>query len=212
MAILEFPPIDSADENGLIGVGGDLETESLLLAYSQGIFPWPISKEYPIAWFSPDPRGILFYNNLHLSKSFKKFLNNHHYEIKFNHNFESVILNCSRIKRAHENSTWITDEIINAYIDFHRKGFAYSVEVYAKDKMVGGLYGVNINNYFCGESMFHAEDNTSKLALYTLMSFLNQKNIGWLDTQMVTPVVKNMGGIYIDRKDFIVLLTNALKA
>lgn len=211
MAILEFPPIESADENGLVGIGGDLEPESLLLAYSNGIFPWPISKEYPLAWFSPNPRGILAYEDLHLSKSLKRFLNNHQYIVKFNTNFEAVIMNCAKVKRAHEKSTWITDDIINAYIDFHRLGYAYSVEIYNKDKLVGGLYGVKLNNYVCGESMFHLEDNTSKLAVVSLMNTLHQSKINWLDTQMITPVVEQLGGKYIDRSEFSAKLKKALK-
>ncbi len=145
MAILEFPPIDSADENGLIGIGGDLEPESLLLAYSNGIFPWPISKEYPLAWFSPDPRGILFYNQLHISKSMRRFINKHKYQIKYNTNFEAVIRQCSSVQRVHENSTWITEDIISAYIDFHKLGYAYSVEIYNLDRLVCGLFGVKLN-------------------------------------------------------------------
>jgi leucyl/phenylalanyl-tRNA--protein transferase len=210
MAIIKFPPLETADENGLIGIGGDLSPESLLLAYQNGIFPWPISKEYPLAWFSPDPRGILYYENLHLSQSFIKFLKKQTYNIKYNSNFEAVILNCARISRKHENSTWITDEIINAYIDFHKLGFAYSVEVYDKDRLIAGLYGVKINQYVCGESMFHIETNTSKLALYTLISDLYKNNISWLDTQMVSPVVSNMGGSYIPRTAFISLLNKSI--
>jgi len=210
MAILEFPPIDSADENGLIGIGGDLEPESLLLAYTNGIFPWPISKEYPLAWFSPDPRGILFYKNLHIAKSMRRFINKHKYQVKYNTNFEAVIRQCSGVQRTHEKSTWITEDIISAYIDFHKLGYAYSVEVYDQDRLVGGLYGVKINQYACGESMFHLEDNTSKLALIDLMQRLERFNIHWLDTQMITPVVEQLGGIYIPRNDFLKLLNKSL--
>ncbi len=210
MAIIQFPPLESADENGLLGIGGDLSPESLLLSYTNGIFPWPISKEYPLAWFSPDPRGILHYDNLHLSQSFIKFLKKQKYTIKYNSNFEAVILNCARVNRKHEKSTWITDEIINAYIDFHKLGFAYSIEVYDQNRLVAGLYGVKINHYVCGESMFHIEANTSKLALYTLMTDLYKQNITWLDTQMVSSVVLNMGGTYIPRDAFISLLKKSL--
>lgn len=210
MAILDFPPVESADENGLVGVGGDLEPESLILAYSRGIFPWPISKDYPLAWFSPDPRGVLFFDNLHISKSMRRFLNKDKYQVKFNTNFEQVIRHCSKVQRAHENSTWITEDIINAYIDFHRLGYAYSVEVYDQDRLVGGLYGVKINQYVCGESMFHLEDNTSKLALISLMFNLEKNNIHWLDTQMITPVVKQLGGIYMPRNQFINLLKKSV--
>jgi leucyl/phenylalanyl-tRNA--protein transferase len=210
MAILEFPPIDSADENGLVGIGGDLELESLLLAYSLGIFPWPISKEYPLAWFSPDPRGIIFHKNLHISKSMRRFMNKHKYQIKYNTNFESVIRQCATVMRVHEKSTWITEDIISAYIDFHKQGYAYSVEIYDIDRLVGGLYGVKLNQYICGESMFHLEDNTSKLAVIDLMQRLNRSNIHWLDTQMITPVVEQLGGIYIPRTEFLSLLKTSI--
>lgn len=212
MAISEFPPVDSADEHGLVALGGDLELDSLLLAYSQGIFPWPISEEYPLAWFSPDPRGILAFDKLHLSKSFRKFLKHNPYEIKFNTNFEAVIMNCARVLRADQSSTWITDEIINAYIELHKNGFAYSVETYLEDRLVGGVYGVCINRFYSGESMFHLEDNASKVALVSLMYMLKQRDIGWIDTQMVTPVVKALGGLEIERDMFLKMLEISIKA
>ena len=210
MAIVDFPPVENADVHGLLALGGDLEIDSLLLAYSKGIFPWPISEEYPLAWFSPDPRGILFYDKLHLSKSFRKFLRHNPYEIKFNTNFESVILNCARVKRQQQESTWITDDILTAYIELFKAGFAYSVESYLDDRLVGGVYGVCINNFFSGESMFHIEDNASKVALVSLMYTLKQRDIGWLDTQMVTPVVKALGGLEIDREIYLKMLEKSL--
>ena len=212
MAIVEFPPIDSADEHGLLAIGGDLEIESLLLAYSKGIFPWPISDEYPLAWFSPDPRGILFFDKLHLGKSFKKFLKNNPYEIKFNHNFEAVIMNCANVKRNDQTSTWITKEIIDAYIKLQKRGFAYSIETYLEDRLVGGVYGVCINRFYSGESMFHLEDNASKVALVSLLYLLKQRDIGWLDTQMVTPVVESLGGLEIPRETFVKMLAVSLEA
>ena len=211
MAISEFPPVDSADEHGLVALGGDLELDSLLLAYSQGIFPWPISIEYPLAWFSPDPRGILAFDKLHLSKSFRKFLKNNPYEVRFNTNFEAVIMNCARVVRTDQSSTWITEEIINAYIDLHQNGFAYSVETYLNDRLVGGVYGVCINRFYSGESMFHLEDNASKVALVSLMYMLKQRDIGWIDTQMVTPVVKTLGGLEIEREIFLKMLDVSIK-
>ena len=210
MAIVDFPPVEKADEHGLLALGGDLEIESLLLAYTKGIFPWPISEEYPLAWFSPNPRGILFYDKLHLSKSLRKFLKHNPYEIKFNTNFESVILNCARVKRDQQESTWITDDIVNAYIELYRAGFAYSVETYQDDRLVGGLYGVCINNFFSGESMFHTEDNASKVALVSLMYTLHQREIGWIDTQMVTPVVKALGGVEVEREIYLKMLSKSL--
>ena len=211
MAIIAFPPVDESDEHGLVAVGGDLEIDSLLLAYSQGIFPWPISDEYPLAWFSPDPRGILAFDKLHLGKSFKKFLKNNPYEVKFNTNFEAVIMNCARVKRPDQGSTWINQEIIDAYIKMHQQGFAYSIETYLEDRLVGGVYGVCINRFYSGESMFHLEDNASKVALVSLLYLLKQRDIGWIDTQMVTPVVESLGGIEIPRETFLKMLDVSLK-
>lgn len=211
MAIIAFPPVDESDEHGLVAVGGDLEIDSLLLAYSQGIFPWPISDEYPLAWFSPDPRGILAFEKLHLGKSFRKFLKNNPYEVKFNTNFEAVIMNCARVKRPEQASTWINQEIIDAYIKMYQQGFAYSIETYLEDRLVGGVYGVCINRFYSGESMFHLEDNASKVALVSLLYLLKQRDIGWIDTQMVTPVVGNLGGIEIPRETFLKMLDVSLR-
>jgi leucyl/phenylalanyl-tRNA--protein transferase len=211
MAITAFPPVNESDEHGLLALGGDLEIESLLLAYSQGIFPWPISDEYPLAWFSPDPRGILAFDKLHLGKSFRKFLKKSPYEVKFNTNFEAVIMNCARVKRAGQDATWINQEIIDAYIKMHQSGYAYSIETYLEDRLVGGVYGVCINRFYSGESMFHLEENASKVALVSLMYLLKQRDIGWIDTQMVTPVVEGLGGIEIPREIFLKMLDVSLR-
>ncbi len=213
MAIIDFPPLDTADEHGLLALGGDLEIESLVLAYSRGIFPWPISQEYPLAWFSPDPRGILPFGNLHLSKSLKKFLKKNPYEIKFNTNFEAVIYNCAKVKRSQDQGTWITNEIIEAYLKLHHEGLAYSCETYYEGKLVGGVYGVYgvcINRFYSGESMFHLAPNASKVALVSLLYKLHQQGIEWLDTQMVTPVVESLGGVAIPREKYIKMLEIAL--
>ena len=211
MAIADFPPVDTADEHGLLALGGDLEVESLLLAYSRGIFPWPISEEYPLAWFSPNPRGILAFEKLHISKSLKKFLKSNPYEVKFNTDFESVIMNCAMVARSDNQGTWITQEIINSYIKLHKEGYAYSVETYLDGNLVGGVYGVCINRFYSGESMFHKADNASKVALIALLYSLNKQNIGWLDTQMVTPVVESLGGVEIPRDTYLKMLEVAIK-
>jgi leucyl/phenylalanyl-tRNA---protein transferase len=212
MAVFEFPPVDTADEHGLLALGGDLEIQSLLLAYSHGIFPWPISEEYPLAWFSPDPRGILLQSNLKIPQSFKKFLKINPFEITFNKDFEKVIYGCAELtNRKDLAETWITDEIINAYIQLHKAGFAYSVEAWNEDKLlVGGLYGVNLGSFVSGESMFYRESNASKVILYTLMQHLKENNVDWLDTQMVTGVVKNFGGTEISRAQYIDILEKSL--
>ncbi len=215
MAIIAFPKVEEADEHGLLAVGGDLEVSSLLLAYQQGIFPWPISEQLPLCWFSPDPRGILTFKDLTINRTLQKFLKNRSskYSVTFNTQFETVIRNCAEIKRANQNSTWITEDIIEAYIDLFYYGHAYSVEVtnLETQALVGGVYGVAINGFFSGESMFSKEDNVSKLALIALLTKLNDFNIGWLDTQMITPVVQSLGGKLISRNKFMSKLSVSLE-
>lgn len=207
MAIIAFPPLEQADENGLLAFGGDLEVSSLRLAYSQGIFPWPIGKRYPLAWFSPDPRGILEQKSLHLSRSLKKILKKFPWRVTFNQQFSEVILNCAetpnRTALDGQHGTWITPQIIDAYINFFQAGYAFSVEVWLQEELVGGLYGVRIGKAVCGESMFHNHDNASKVALVALMHHLKNHDIEFLDTQMVTSVVASMGGREIPRDQFI---------
>ncbi len=213
MAIIDFPPVESADEHGLLAVGGDLEVSSLKMAYERGIFPWPISLDIPLAWFSPDPRGVLFHRDIYINRSLKKWLNKKEYYVTFNKDFPQVIIECSKVcNRPGQDTTWITDRIIDSYIDFHYSGHAYSVEVYdKKDKLKGGLYGVRIGKFFSGESMFHKESNTSKLALLSLMKVLKDNQVTYLDTQMVTPVVENLGGREIPRDDFLALLKSSIQ-
>jgi leucyl/phenylalanyl-tRNA---protein transferase len=213
MAIFEFPPIDTADEHGLLALGGDLELQSLLLAYSKGIFPWPISEDYPLAWFSPDPRGVLLLKDLKIPQSFKKIIKKSPFKITFNLDFEGVIRGCAElINRKDLSGTWVTDDIIEAYIAFHKQGFAYSAEAWnSENELVGGLYGVNLGSFVSGESMFYRESNASKYILYTLMKHLEENNITWLDTQMVTGVVENFGGTEIPRSQFLTLLNTNLK-
>lgn len=212
MAIIAFPNIEDADENGLLAVGGDLEVSSLLLAYSEGIFPWPLSEDLPLAWFSPDPRGVMFFNDFHVPKSLIKSIKRKNYTFKFNTRFRDVIENCShQTNRKDSQGTWITEEIKSAYYELHLNGFSYSVETYREDELVGGLYGVHFAGMVSGESMFYRETDASKAALYFLVSHLKNKGFKWLDTQMVTPVVENMGGRNIERKEFMKILKESLK-
>ncbi|MEC7181582.1 MAG: leucyl/phenylalanyl-tRNA--protein transferase [Bdellovibrionota bacterium] len=208
MAILSFPPVHKANEEGLLAVGGDLEVPSLLLAYSEGIFPWPISSHYPLAWFSPDPRGVLKFEDLHISRSLKKLIKQNKYDVTYNTQFEDVIQNCSQINnRKGQTGTWITNEIMMAYTDLFYAGQAYSVEVKNKNgELKGGLYGVHINKFVSGESMFFKDPNTSKIALVELMLHLNKNNISFLDTQMLTPVIENLGGKAVPRTTFMEML------
>ncbi len=205
-----FPPLESASPEGLLAIGGNLDEQTLLTAYKQGIFPWPISEDSPLTWFSPNPRGLLQIKNLHLSKSFEKFLKKTDFKIKFNSQPEKVIRYCAEVTRKHEEGTWITDEIINAYLNFFQAGHVYTVEVFEGNTLIGGLYGVTINNYLSGESMFHLKPNASKMALYYLLLIAKINKIPWVDTQMVTPIIESFGGQHLPRKDFINLLNQQL--
>lgn len=203
-----FPDVESANEDGLVAVGGELDIDTILTAYRKGIFPWPLSSwplnaNLPHTWFSPDPRGILDFKDLHVSRSFIKFLKKTPYHVTFNQAFELVIHQCAVTVRRDQPGTWITPDIIEAYTNLFHEGHAYSVEVWDGELLVGGLYGVIMGNFISGESMFTTEDNASKQGLYALMVHLEDKGIHFLDTQMVTNVVKQFGGRYITRREFI---------
>lgn len=206
-----FPPVDSASEEGLLAIGGDLNPESLLTAYSQGIFPWPISKDSPMTWFSPDPRGVLYIDNFHQSKSFVKFLKKSTFEVLVNQNFEEVITACASTIRPHEVGTWIDERIIKGYCELFKSGHAYSIGIYDQSELVGGIYGVIIGHFVSGESMFHTKSNASKMAISALISVLKKNGIPFLDTQMVTPIIENLGGCNISRDHYISELQSLIK-
>lgn len=213
MAITNFPPLELADEHGLLAIGGDLEVDSLILAYKKGIFPWPINKDFPLAWFTPDPRGILFTDELKLSRTVQKTMRHCPYTITYNQAFRDVILACQKIHAQRQKTdTWITKEIVEAYHRLHQAGYAYSVEVWnSAQQLVGGLYGVVMGSYVSGESMFYLAPNASKVALITLVKELGENQVPWIDTQMVTPVVGTLGGREVSRKQFTALLRESLK-
>ncbi|MCT4641408.1 MAG: leucyl/phenylalanyl-tRNA--protein transferase [Bacteriovoracaceae bacterium] len=202
-----FPDPSLADENGLLAIGADLSIETLIDAYTHGVFPWPVDKEYPLTWFSLDPRGVLFCDNLHISRSMRRFINKDQYQIKFNTDFESIITKCAYIDRKDQEDTWISEDIINAYIRMFNHKFAYCIGIYnEEDALIAGLYGVCIGELISAESMFHTESNTSKLAVIALVEKLRSKNIPFVDTQMVTPITKDMGAIQIKRQEFLLSL------
>ncbi len=203
-----FPSVETADGDGLVAVGGDLEADTLLEAYRRGIFPWPISPHpstagVPHTWFSPDPRGLLDFPNLHAPRSFLKFLRHTPFRVTFNQAFREVISQCARTPRRDRAGTWITPAIMSAYVNFFESGHAYSVDVWEEDRLVAGLYGVVIGNFLSGESMFTHRDNASKQGLYALVHHLQERGITWLDTQMVTEVVRQFGGDYVPRRQFL---------
>lgn len=210
MTILEFPPLEDADENGILAVGGDLEVESLLLAYKSGIFPWPIQNL--IVWFSPPKRTVLFMDEVHISKSLQKELKRGKFSFAIDRAFEEVIMACAEFKeRQGQRGTWINSDIVQAYSTFHKAGYAHSIECYEGENLVGGLYGVSIGHMFAGESMFHRKSNTSKLSLCYLLDYLRPKGVKWIDCQVMTPLLRSFGAREIERDEFLKLLDSAVK-
>ncbi|WP_040280472.1 leucyl/phenylalanyl-tRNA--protein transferase [Psychroserpens damuponensis] len=195
-----FPDVSLASKEGILAIGGDLSSKRLLLAYKSGIFPW-FDDEEPLIWWSPDPRFVLFPEQLKVSKSMKQVLRNSDFEITVNKDFEAVIKHCSTIKRNGQKGTWITENMTNAYIQLHELGYATSVEVWLNDKLVGGLYGVDVNNgVFCGESMFSLVSNASKVAFIT---FIQNTNYKLIDCQVYTNHLESLGARDISRDEFL---------
>ncbi len=199
---LYFPPVATANQFGMVAIGGDLAVNRLILAYKSGIFPW-YSDDEPIIWYSLNPRMVLFLKEFKMPKSLKSLLKKEIYTVTFNQNFEEVINQCKNITRPDQPNTWITDAMKNAYIEFHKAGYAKSVEVWKGDELVGGLYGVDLGNIFCGESMFSKESNASKIGLVYLVQKLKSENYQFIDCQMYTDYLASFGAREIPRNEFI---------
>ncbi len=211
--IREFPPVETADENGLLAYGGDLEVASLELAYRSGIFPWPSSEFEPVLWFAPPERGVLDFASVHVPRRLDRDLKKTRFRFAVNRAFESVIAACANSRNRHGDATWITGEMISSYIDFHKAGFAQSFETYNEaGELVGGMYGVLIGRYFAGESMFYLETNASKFALLNAVDYLSRRGLTWMDIQMVTPLLRSFGAVEIPRPEFMARLRQALSA
>lgn len=206
---LAFPSIHEADKDGLLAIGGDLSEGRLLLAYHSGIFPW-FNEGEPILWWSPDPRFVLFPDKLKVSKSMKKLLRDEAFRVTFNQNFEEVISNCAVIKRDGQADTWITEGMKAAYINLYKKGYAQSVEVWQNDKIVGGLYGINLGTIFCGESMFSKVSNASKYGFIKLVESLKSRNYKLIDCQVHTLHLESLGAESIPREEFVKYLPSIL--
>lgn len=212
MPISLFPDPKNPDHispEGIIAVGGDLHPDSLIAAYGQGIFPWPIlvgRKELPLTWFCPEERAILRFDRLHLPRSLKsaqKSAQKRGLRFTLDQDFAAVIRECARAKRPGQRGTWITTPMENAYFEFHRLGFAHSAEVWEGDYLIGGIYGVAVNGTFAGESMFHRQPNASKLALLFLVEHLRAKGLDWIDIQVMTPHLEALGAEVISRDEFL---------
>lgn len=205
--VLFFPPVSEANYEGVLAIGGDLSTERLKLAYRSGIFPW-FNEGEPIVWWSPNPRMVLFLDELIVSKSMRNILNRNNFKVTFNQNFRDVISNCQKIKRDGQNGTWISNKMIDAYCKLHEMGFAKSVEVWENDELVGGLYGVDLGYVFCGESMFSKVSNASKVAFIALVNKLKTENYKLLDCQVYNPHLESLGCREIEREFFMQILNN----
>jgi leucyl/phenylalanyl-tRNA--protein transferase len=197
-----FPEPDLADEDGLLAVGGDLSPERLILAYQNGIFPW-FSEESPILWYAPHERFVLFPQKLKLSKTMRKLLKTNKFKVTFNTAFPDVIRACATISREDQLGTWITNDMEKAYIQLFELGYAHSVEVWENDQLVGGLYGVEINSVFCGESMFSKVSNASKAAL---ISLCEHKNYKLIDCQVHSDHLESLGAEFISTNQFMEFL------
>jgi leucyl/phenylalanyl-tRNA--protein transferase len=204
---LFFPPVSESDEEGILAIGGNLDPERLKLAYKSGIFPW-FNEGDPILWWSPDPRMVLFLDELIVSKSMRNILNRNQFKVTFNQNFAAGISNCQNIKRDGQNGTWISNEMIDAYCRLNEQGIAKSVEVWQDEVLVGGLYGIDLGHVFCGESMFSKASNASKVAFIALVNHLKKENYKLLDCQVYNPHLESLGCREIDREEFMSIIEN----
>lgn len=210
MTISSFPPVEEANEFGLIAIGGDLDVDSLLLAYRSGIFPWPLDRRI-LTWFAPPKRAILWLKDFHISHSLRKKRKSGNFSFSVDQALEQVIRSCAQYRnRKGQTGTWITPEIIEAYIAFHRAGFCHSIECWHKGIIAGGLYGIAIGGMFAGESMFHDKSDASKLALWFLVEYLKKRDVSWIDCQVMTPFLESLGAVEIARPAFTNLLRAAL--
>jgi len=201
----DFPSLDMMNDD-LVAVGGDFNPQRLFGAYKKGIFPWFIDDHGYIHWFSPKKRMVLYPQEFKVSRSLKKSIKNKGFVIKTNENFEELIENCSTIKRKHEDETWIDENFIHAYTNLYKLGLAFSIESYLGNKLVGGLYGLLINNIFCGESMFAKISDASKVAFYNLCNQAKQNGIKLIDCQMHNKHLESLGAKEIDRKEYFKIL------
>lgn len=214
---LAFPPLDCAldEPNGLLAVGGDLSPQRLLSAYSQGIFPW-FSDNDPLMWWSPNPRAIIKLKHLRINRTLRKALKKSPYKITLNTAFKQVIKQCANAP-FRDDSTWILPEMQAAYIKLHQLGHAHSIEVWqatdndsTKQDLVGGLYGIAINGFFSGESMFYTQNNASKFALIALANLLSSIKVDFIDCQLLNPFLSDMGAVEISRDHFIEIKQTAI--
>lgn len=199
---IQFPPVDMALADGLLAIGGDLNTERLLLAYRSGIFPWYNEGE-PILWWSPDPRFVLFPEKLKVSNSMQTVLNNGKFRFTINRAFSQVIQQCKTVTRKDQQGTWISPAVQEAYNQLHQLGYAHSAETWLNGQLVGGLYGIKMGNVFFGESMFSNESNASKFAFIKYVHQLKREGVQLIDCQVYTKHLESLGAKMIPRQTFM---------
>ena len=203
---LWFPAVEDARDDGLLAIGGDLGAERLLLAYSNGIFPW-FNEDEPPLWWSPDPRFVLFPEELKVSKSMQRLIKQGRFEFRIDTAFEAVITNCSKAPREGQDGTWISHEVIAAYTALHRLGYAHSAEAWRDGELVGGLYGVLLGKVFFGESMFSMESNASKFAFINWVEVLKGYGVVLIDCQVFTEHLESLGALMVSRAGFIDIIS-----
>lgn len=204
---LAFPDPRTADDQGLVAIGGELSVERLRLAYRTGVFPWTAN---PVSWWSPDPRGVIELATFQPPRRLAQIIRQGRHEVTFNRAFRDVIEHCAAPAPGRRR-TWITAEFIAAYTELHEAGDAHSVECWLNGELVGGVYGVSVGGLFAGESMFHRADNASKIALTKLVERLRERGFALFDVQMVTPATAALGAIEITRKEYLIRLTKAVR-
>ena len=203
-----FPPVDLAEPEGLLAIGGDLDANRLLAAYRQGIFPW-YEPGGPILWWSPDPRFVLFPGELRISRRLRRTIAQGRFETRYDTAFAQVITACAEVSRVHEEGTWITPEMQRAYIRLHELGHAHCMESWRDGRLVGGIYGVRLGRCFCGESMFHHETDASKVALAALVGRIQADGVELIDCQVSSEHLLRLGAREISRSRFLTYLRTA---
>lgn len=198
---IAFPHPSAVKPSGILAISGDLSFDRLLLAYLYGIFPW-YNEDEPIIWWCPKPRYVIFPNKAKIPKSIRSYFNQNKFNITYNQCFEEVIRNCQLHPRPDQNGTWINENIVDAYINLYKHGYATSVEVWEGDQLVGGLYGVNIGKVFFGESMFSKKSNASRFGFLSLAQKLESEGYFVIDCQQPNPYLESLGGEFISGDDF----------
>lgn len=207
--LIQFPDPEQAAVEGIVVIGGEPSAANLLRAYRRGIFPWPIDG-WPLPWFCPEERAVLAFKDLHIPRSLLREQRQARFRLTIDQDFRSVIEACAEVKRAHEDGTWITPEMIRAYTKLHTLGHAHSIEAWEDEGLVGGLYGVDAGGAFAGESMFYLRPNASKLALLFLIEHLRARGLEWLDIQVMTPHMQAFGAKNISRRHYLKMLEASL--